>query len=116
MYINNTSQTELIPYQTTLDYWLSENRRDKKTEMFITNTLLSVFPTICLFLVLSISIVHARHQKSKIYLYLFLSIVLYYGATLGLQKVFSFYTIPLIFTVWLVATYILYRKTIVARF
>lgn len=116
MYINNSSPTELIPYQTTLEYWLAENRRDKKIEMLITNTLLSLFPTISLFLVLSISIVHARHQKSKIYLYLFLSIILYYGTTLGLQKFFSFYTIPLVSFTWLFVTYILYRKTIVSRF
>lgn len=116
MYINTTSHTNFKPYKKTLEYWLDEHKREKKTAMFITDILLSIFPTISLFLVLSISIVHARHQKSKIYLYLFLSVALYYGTTLGLQKIFGFYTIPIVSILWLLSTYIIYRKTIVTRF
>ena len=116
MLINNTLDTNHISYKSTLDYWTSSERKDKKKTMLITNTILSVFPIVSLFLILSISIVHARHQKSKIYLYLFLSIVAYYGATLGLQKYFGFYTIALLISSWLIITYILYRKAVVARF
>jgi len=64
----------------------------------------------------SMGIVHVRHQKARVYLYLFISIVLYYGATLGLQKILSFYTIPLVLFTWLGVTYFLYKKTILARF
>ena len=84
--------------------------------MLITDTLLSLFPLISLFLVASIGIVHMRHQKARIYLYLFLGILIYYGATLLLQKAFGYYTIPLVAFSWLILTYILYRRTIVARF
>ena len=116
MYINDTFTSEIIPYKTTIDYWKELRGRDKKIPMFITDILLSFFPVFSLFVVLSISVMHARHQKSKIYLYMFVSILVYYGATLSLQKALVFYTIPVVSILWLIVTYIIYRKTILTRF
>lgn len=115
MYINDTFTSEIIPYKTTIEYW-KEDERSKKKPMFITSTLLSLFPIFSLFLVLSISVVHARHQKSKIYLYLFLGILIYYGLTLSLHKTLLFYTIPIVSFVWLLGTYLIYKKIILSRF
>jgi lipopolysaccharide export system permease protein len=116
MYINDTMKTQLREYKTPLQYWLSDERKESKTQMMITDTLLSLFPIISLFLVASIGIVHVRHQKGKIYLYLFLTVLLFYGSTLGLQKILVYYTIPTVAITWMIASYLLYRKTIVARF
>lgn len=116
MYINDNLKTDLTKYRTPLDYWLSDERKESKKHMLITDTLLSLFPVLSLFLVASIGIVHVRHQKARVYLYLFLGVLIYYGATLGLQKIFGYYTIPLVAFIWLSVTYYIYRKTIVARF
>lgn len=116
MYINNTFQTNEIVYETPLKYWTSENEKNKRTKRFITNTLMSLFPLFGLFLILSISIVHARHHNSMIYLYMFFGILIYYGATLALQKQLMYYTIPLVSILWLSTTYYIYRKAIVSRF
>jgi lipopolysaccharide export system permease protein len=116
MYINDTLKTDLTAYKTPLEYWLSDERKESKKHMLITDTLLSLFPVLTLFLVASIGIVHVRHQKARVYLYLFLGVLIYYGATLGLQKIFGYYTIPLVAFIWLSVTYFIYRKTIVARF
>jgi len=116
MHINDTMTTNLTTYRTPLEYWKSSDRKESKTHMFITDTLLSLFPVISLFLAVSIGVVHIRHQKAKVYLYLFLGILVFYGTTLGLQKVLVFYTIPTVAILWLISTYIIYRKTIVARF
>jgi lipopolysaccharide export system permease protein len=116
MYINDKLSSDLIEYRSTIDYWTAEKSRKWKIHMFITDTLLSLFPLLSLFLIVSISVVNSRHQKSKIYLYLFLSIVTFYGLTLALQKVLVFYTIPIIALTWLGFGYLLYKKTIVARF
>ena len=116
MFINDTMTTDLTKYRTPLHYWLSNERKESKKKMLITDILLSVFPLISLFLVVSIGTVHVRHQKGRIYLYLFLAVLTYYGATLGLQGVLSYYTIPILFFTWLIAGYIIYKKTIVARF
>ena len=69
-----------------------------------------------LFLVATFGIVHARHQKSRIYLYLFISIVVYYASIFILQKSLSFYTIPIFSTIWLISTYLIYKKQIVNKF
>ncbi|SMP88091.1 lipopolysaccharide export system permease protein [Epsilonproteobacteria bacterium SCGC AD-308-O04] len=116
MFINDTMTTDLTTYKTALGYWLSDERKDSKRRMFITDSLLSIFPLLSLLLVASIGIVHVRHQQGRIYLYMFLSIAVYYGAILGLQDLIYFYTIPVVFLTWMIATYIIYKKTIVARF
>jgi len=116
MYINDTLKAKSKKFTSPLKYWQSKKRKASRTRMIITNTLISIFPLISLFLVAAIGIVHVRHQKAKIYLYLFLSIVLYYGATLGLQSLLVFYTIPIVAITWLIVTYMIYKKTILARF
>jgi len=116
MNINDTMTTKLTTYRTPLEYWKSNDRKESKTHMFITDTLLSLFPIISLFLIVSIGVVHVRHQKGRVYLYLFLGILVFYGSTLALQKILIYYTIPTVAIIWLIATYTIYRKTIVARF
>ena len=116
MQINDVMQIDLRKYETPLEYWFSEIRAENKKQALITNSLLSLFPVISLFFVLAIGIVQVRHQTSYVYLYLFLGIMVYYGATLGLQSTFSYCTIPLVSITWTVVTYIIYRKTIVSKF
>lgn len=116
MIINDMMKTDLHPYRKPLEYWLSKDRADSKKHMFITDTLLSLFPIISLLLVVAIGVVHVRHQKGYVYLYLFIAIVLYYGATTGLIDVIGFYTIPVVFFPWVFISYYIYNKKILARF
>jgi len=116
MRINSTMKADLKTYRKPLEYWLSKDRAKSKKQMMITDVLLSIFPIISLFMVATIGIVHVRHQKSRIYLYLFLATVLYYGFTMGLQKAIGYYTIPVVALTWLIVTYTLYRRNIVNRF
>jgi len=116
MYINDMMKVDQRKYETPLEYWRSDIRAKKKKQAFITNTLLSFFPLISLFLVLSIGIVQARHQKSYVYLYLFISVVLYYGLALGLQSLLGYGLIPALIILWLFSSYYIYRKTIVNKF
>ncbi len=112
MYINDTMKTNLKTYKSAIDYWADKSKHKK----FIMNVLLSLFPLISLFLVASIGIVHVRHQKGKVYLYLFLGIIIYDALAITLQGMLSFYTIPVLIVSWLITTYIIYKKTIVSRF
>ena len=114
--INDMMTTDLTTYRKPLEYWLSSDRADSKRHMLITDILLSLFPIISLFFVAAMGIVHARHQKSYVYLALFLAIIFYYGATIGLIDVISYYTIPIVFFTWLIVTYSIYKRKIVDRF
>ncbi len=116
MLLNDTMKTKLDVYREPLDYWLSPERHKVKKKMFITDFLLSLFPVMGLFLAAAIGIVHSRHQKSQIYLFLFLGIVLFYGATMGLQKLLGFYTIPVVIILWTLLTYTYYKRKILVRF
>jgi len=64
----------------------------------------------------TIGVVQVRHQKSSVYFFLFLGVILFYALTLILQEFFAYYTIPLLSIVWTTVTYIIYRKSIVNRF
>jgi len=116
MFINDTLTTNLTTYEQPWQYWLSKKNAGRKKHLLIRNTLLSLFPMITLFLIVTIGIVQVRHQKSKVYLYLFVTIILYYGMTIGLEKVLQYYTIPVVAMSWLIVTYIFYKKTIVNKF
>ncbi len=116
MAINNVLVTNLRTYLTPVKFWLDPERRNNKIKMFITDILLSIFPVISLFFIVAISVLHERHQKGHIYLFLFLGILFYYGATMGLQDALRFYTIPAVIMAWLGVTYAMYRRNVLARF
>jgi len=116
MFINDSFTTDLKKYETPLQYWQSDINKKKKKRVFITNTLMSLLPILTLFLAVSIGIVHIRHNKGKVYLYLFLSIITYYELILILRDPLGYYAIPFISTIWLAATYAIYKKTIVNKF
>ena len=116
MFINDKLHTDLTIYKQPYGYWFGNPNDRNRRKMFITDALLSVFPVVSIFLVLTISIVQTRHQKSRVYLYLFLGTLIYYGLTLGLAGAIKYYTIPVVFVLWLSVTYFMYRKIIVNKF
>jgi lipopolysaccharide export system permease protein len=116
MYINDTLSADLTHYENPIEFWQSNYRRGNKDRKLILGTMFSLFPITSLFLVLTLGVVHSRHQKSRVYLYLFLGTLVYFMATLGLQKPLHFYTIPTVIIPWLIVTYIIYRKKILYRF
>ncbi len=116
MYINDMIHTDLTRYETPLEFWRSDYRRANKDRKLILGTMFSLFPLASLFLVLTLGVVHTRHQKSYLYFYLFLGIVLYFVATLALQKPLHFLTIPIVLVPWLTVTFWLYQRRILKRF
>ncbi len=116
MIINNMMNTHLQQYLKPLAYWRSKNRANSKKHMMITDVLISLFPIMSLFMMLSIGILNIRHNKANVYLYIFLSILIYYGSIIGLINIISYYTIPVVILIWTISTYLIYKKHIVARF
>ena len=116
MYINDILNADIDPYQNTLEYWLDPDDRPKKTRKFITHLLFSLFPILSLYMILAIGITHDRHQKGFVYLYLFVSLIAYFGSSGMLHNYMGFYAIPVIITVWLSVSYLFYRRKILVRF
>lgn len=114
--INDMLNTDPTVYLNTLDYWTNNERREKKDQLLVTNTLLSLFPLISIFLIVALGVVHARHQKRWIYLWLFLSIIGFYSAAIMTQKWFGFNAILVVAFVWLILTYGFYKRLVGMRF
>lgn len=118
LFINNIMTTNQRAYLSAYDYWFNNEPRLQKihTKKLITDVLIALFPLMSLFMVLAIGIAHVRHQKAYIYLYIFVSFILYYGMSSGLVNTLGFYTIPVVLSSWLIVTYSYYRYKIVRRF
>jgi len=116
MLINDTMKTDLMHYKKPLQYWMSNDFHEKKKHLLIRNSLMSLFPIVTLFLVVTFGVVQVRHQKSKIYLFLFLTILFYYSGLLAVEKHLGFYTIAAVALGWLIGSYLLYRRIIVRKF
>ena len=116
MYINDSLSTKLITYESPLEYWFSDIDRQKKKKWTIIYSILCLFPISVVFFSLAFGIVHTRHQKSKIYLYMFLTTIIYYGLTIGLYKNLGYYTIPLVLITFSFISYLTYFKKIVTKF
>lgn len=115
-YINDMLSTDPTIYRNTLDYWTNVEKRDKKVQLLITNTLLSLFPLLSIYLIIALGVVHARHQKRWIYLWLFLSVIGFYSAAIIFQQWIGFNTIWVVVLGWLVITYGFYNRLVGRRF
>ena len=117
MFINDTMIMFLEKYQAPFYYWFHNNGNKQRIKhLLIRNTIMSLFPILTLFLIVAIGVVHVRHQKGRIYFYLFVTVLLYYGSLIALEKPLGFYTIPVMVVLWLSLSYFIYRKTIVQKF
>ena len=115
-YINDKLSTDPMVYRNTLDYWTNDELRERKDQRFIMNTLMSLFPLLSIFFVIAVGIVHARHQKRWIYLWLFLSIVGFYSASIVTQQWLGYHTIWVVTLIWLIVTYGFYKRLVGSRF
>ena len=115
-YINDKMSTDPSIYRNTYDYWTNNDKRDKKERLLITNTLLSLFPLLSVFLMIALGVVHARHQKRWIYLWLFVSIVGFYSAAILAQQWLAFHTIWSVSLGWLIVSYLFYKRLVGNRF
>ena len=113
MFINDTSIADADEYKNTLQYWTNPDSREKMTRKFTISMLISLFPLLTVFLTLAIGIINARHQKGHAYAYIFLTVVLYYLATFGIEKTMSLYTIPIVaLSTLLIVGYLYYLKVV----
>lgn len=115
-YINNMLDGDTVEYRGAVDYWTSEEKRERKNELLITNTLISLFPLLSLFLMIALGVVHARHQKRWIYLWLFLSVIGFYASAIITQQWLAFHAIWAVSLGWLVITYAFYARLVGRRF
>ncbi|MCX6062205.1 MAG: LptF/LptG family permease [Campylobacterales bacterium] len=115
--INDIIKGEATYYKNTLQYWTaSPEKQEFYTRLLITNALLSLLPVLSLFLIVGLGVVHARHQKRLIYLWLFVAIIIFYSLAIIIQQWLGFHAIWAVSVLWLVATYFIYKRLVGNRF
>ena len=113
MYINEiVNNQQILVFSTSLNYWILSLKYNLDNDSFVFFILTSIFPLISLFLVITFGYFNPRYEKNRAVAYSIGAVVLYYviikfvGDRLLLH---SLYIIP---TIWIIASYILYSKTI----
>lgn len=128
--INDMITSDHSTYTNTLEYWIIPKQKQEdliasynasqdqafRNSAIVTNTLLSLFPLLSLFIIVALGVVHTRHQKRWIYAWLFLVIIVFYSAAISVQKWFGFHAIWVVALVWLMITYFIYRRLVGNRF
>lgn len=115
-YINDMLSNEPVLYRSIFDFWTDRGSLNKRSRDFVRHSLLSLFPILSLWLILALGIVHARHQKRWIYLWLFVAILLYYTLSIVPEQWLGFHSLWVIPSLWLGGTYLLYRRIVGQRF
>lgn len=115
MKINDLTSANKFKYKSTLEYFdYSLNNKKRKVKL-IANLLLSVFPLMSIFLILSIGIQNMRYGKGITNLFIATSILFYYLFTFTLSKsihFYAFYLIPL----WFITSYFIYFYRVTKRY
>ncbi|MCT7545463.1 LptF/LptG family permease [Aliarcobacter cryaerophilus] len=113
MYINEiVNNQQILVFSTSLNYWILSLEYNLDNDSFVFFILTSIIPLISLFLVITFGYFNPRYEKNRAVAYSIGAVVLYYvlikyiGDRLLLH---SLYVIP---TIWIIASYILYSKTI----
>ncbi|OCL87518.1 putative permease YjgP/YjgQ family protein [Aliarcobacter thereius] len=113
MYINDAIEnSNYEDFKNSYKFWKNNLKKNKDIDDFTFFILTSIFPLISLFLVVVFGYFNPRYEKNKTTAYAVIAVVLYYilikyiGDNLLLH---SIYIIPII---WIIASYILYSKTI----
>ncbi len=100
MNINNFLSAGNLRDENVFEYWLRAASDKKRAKDFSFLILISAFPMVSYLFALAIATVHIRHDRVRIYPYLFALIIAYYVISVIFAKSFPFigiFIVPLIF-------------------
>ena len=103
-------------YLGTFEYWKTKYKEDFYANRLTTNILFSLFPILSIPLALIIGLVNVRYNRSFIYLYLFLTISLFYGISYFFTINFKIYAVLFVLVIWILLLGYLYKKYILNRY
>jgi lipopolysaccharide export system permease protein len=116
MRINSLSSINLKPYRDTVEFFQHSLEHGTKRIRMITNIILSLFPVLSIFMILSIGIQNLRYGKGAVNLYMGISIGIYYFLAFYFSEAMDFWTIGVVLPIWFFATYYIYRERILSKF
>ncbi len=113
MYINEiVNNQQILVFSTSLNYWILSLKYNLDNDSFVFFILTSIFPLISLFLVITFGYFNPRYEKNRAVAYSIGAVVLYYVLIKYIGDRLLLHSLYIIPTIWIIASYILYSKTI----
>lgn len=116
MYINTKNHDNISYIKTIYNYWHLAFQNKGRAYNFAFFILIALFPFSTVYLALGLSIVVSRYTSSRIYLYIFLSILSYISLVVVIAKINAFYSILTVPLVTIFISYLIYRRQVLLRF
>jgi len=113
MYINEiVNNQQILVFSTSLNYWILSLEYNLDNDSFVFFILTSIFPLISLFLVITFGYFNPRYEKNRAVAYSIGAVILYYVLIKYIGDRLLLHSLYIIPTIWIIASYILYSKTI----
>ena len=113
MYINEiVNNQQILVFSTSLNYWILSLKYNLDNDSFVFFILTSIFPLISLFLVVTFGYFNPRYEKNRAVAYSIGAVILYYVLIKYIGDRLLLHSLYIIPTIWIIASYILYSKTI----
>ena len=113
MYINDSiADSKIGIFTNSYEYWKNNIEKNTDVDDLTFFILTSLFPLLSLFLVITFGYFNPRYEKNRAVFYSLTAVVLYYVLIKSIGDKILLHALYVIPTIWLIATYILYSKTI----
>jgi lipopolysaccharide export system permease protein len=113
MHINDSvSDVELKVFTNPYDYWKEKFRIDEDVDDFVFFILISIFPTISLYFIITFGYFNPRYEKNRAVSNSIITIVLYYIISKPLSDSQPFAVLVILPILWIATSYIMYSKSI----
>lgn len=99
-------------FSTSYNYWNTLLPQGLELDKFTFYILTSIFPLVSLFLVITFGYFNPRYDKNRAISFCLISVVIYYILMKVLTENLLLHSLYLVPVVWLVITFVLYRKKI----
>jgi len=111
MKMSYTPNIKDIKYSTVKDYWLVAKENRQRAKDLSINVLISFFPLATFLFAISFGIANTRHEKPNIYLYMFLTVLIYYLLMYKVSLTSPLYgTLAMIVLVHIISGIYFYKK------
>ena len=113
MYINDSiSDGKVDVFTNSYEYWNKNIHENIDIDEFVFFILISVFPFLSLFLVITFGYFNPRYENNRAVFYTLIAIVLYYVLIKSIGNKLLLHTLYIIPILWITGTYLLYFKTV----
>lgn len=116
MVINNNQQAEITQYKDLVDYWAKSFIDDKRFKDLVTYVLISLFPILSIFCIVSFGVVNPRFLRNNSAIYMIVATLVYFVivfVAVPKSPIISLMTIPIL---WIFVSYYIYKRYTLSRF